>query len=109
MAGWYELSTTKNGKHAFVLKAANAQVILSSEQYEAKASAENGIASVQKNSSDEARYEVKTAKDGRFYFNLKATNGQVIGTSQMYTTESACAGGVASVRTNGASKDVREV
>lgn len=109
MAGWYELSTAKNGKHAFVLKAANAQVILSSEQYESKASAQNGIASVQKNSATEARYEKKTAKDGRFYFNLKATNGQVIGTSQMYTSESACAGGIASVQTNGPTTDVREV
>lgn len=109
MAGWFELSTTKSGKHAFVLKAANAQVILSSEQYESKASAQNGIASVQKNSGDEARFEVKTAKDGRHYFNLKASNGQIIGTSQMYTSASACAGGVASVRSNGSTTDVREV
>jgi uncharacterized protein len=109
MAGWYELSTTTNDKHAFVLKAANGEVILNSEHYAAKASAQNGIASVQKHSADDAMFEENTAKDGRFYFNLKATNGQVIGTSQMYTTESARTGGIASVQTNGKSTDVREV
>lgn len=108
MSGWYELSMTTNEKHAFVLKAANAEVILTSQSYEAKSSAQDGIASVQKNSADAAMFESNIAEDGRFYFNLKAGNGQVIGTSQMYTTESARAVGIASVETNGASTDVRE-
>ena len=33
-------------------------------------------------------------KAGKFKFNLKASNGQVVGTSQSYTTESACDNGV---------------
>ena len=109
MAGWYEISKNDKGQHSFVLKAANAQVILRSEQYDAKASAQNGIASVQKNAPLAERYELKTASDGRFYFNLKASNGQVIGTSQMYTTEAARQNGIDSVKTNGPSRDVREV
>jgi len=108
MAGWYEISKNDKGQHAFVLKAANAQVILRSEQYDAKASAQNGVASVQKNAPMVERYELKTASDGRFYFNLKASNGQVIGTSQMYTTEAARQNGIDSVKTNGPSTDVRE-
>lgn len=108
MAGWYEISKNDKGQHSFVLKAANAQVILRSEQYDAKASAQNGVASVQKNAPLAERYELKTASDGRFFFNLKASNGQVIGTSQMYTTEAARQNGVDSVKTNGPSTDVRE-
>jgi uncharacterized protein YegP (UPF0339 family) len=108
MPGWYELSSTSNDKHAFVLKAANAEIILNSEHYVAKASAQNGIASVQTHSVDDAMYELKTAKDGRHYFNLKAANGQVVGTSQMYTTETARVVGMASVQTNGPSPDIRE-
>ena len=50
MSGWYELSSNDKGQHFFVLKAGNAETILRSEQYESKAAAENGIASVQKNS-----------------------------------------------------------
>ena len=33
-------------------------------------------------------------------FDLKATNGQVIATSEVYTTESACRNGIASVQKN---------
>lgn len=109
MAGWYEVSKSDKGQFSFVLKAANAQVILRSEQYESKASALNGIASVQKNASAAERYELKTASDGRPFFNLKAGNSQVIGTSQMYASEGSRTTGIESVKTNGPSSDVREV
>ncbi|MGV3498485.1 MAG: YegP family protein [Hydrogenophaga sp.] len=108
MSGWYEISKNDKGQHSFVLKAANAQVILRSEQYDARASAQNGVASVQKNAPLPERYELKTASDGRFYFNLKASNGQVIGTSQMYTTEASRQNGIDSVKTNGPSTEVRD-
>ncbi len=61
MPGWYEIMKNDKGQYTFVLKAANAQVILRSEQYEAKTSATGGIASVQKNADVDARYELKTA------------------------------------------------
>jgi uncharacterized protein len=109
MPGWFEVSKNDKGQFSFVLKAANAQVILRSEQYEAKASCQGGIASVQKNAGDDARYELKTASDGRPYFNLKASNGQVIGTSQMYASEATRATGIESVKTNGSTTDIREV
>lgn len=109
MAGWYELSKNGKGQYSFVLKAGNAQVILRSEQYEAKPSAQGGIESVQKNAPLNERYELKTASDGSPFFNLKASNGQVIGTSQMYSSEAARQNGIDSVKTNGPSKDVREV
>jgi hypothetical protein len=109
MAGCYELSKNDKGQYRFVLKAGNDQVILTSEQYEAKASAQNGIASVQKNSADDARYERKTASDGRPYFNLKAANGQVIGTSQMYASAQTCEAGIASVKTNGPTATVKDL
>jgi uncharacterized protein len=109
MPGWFELSKNDKGQFSFVLKAANAQVILRSEQYESKSSATNGIASVQKNASLEERYERKTASDGRSFFNLKAANAQVIGTSQMYASDSSRDDGIASVKTNGPTTDVREV
>lgn len=44
MAGWYELTKSEKGQYTFVLKAGNSEVIFRSEQYEAKASATNGIA-----------------------------------------------------------------
>ncbi len=109
MAGWYELTKTDKGQYSFVLKAGNNEVILRSEQYEAKASATNGIASVQTNSAMDERYDRKVAKDGRPYFNLKAGNHQIVGTSQMYASEATCANGIASVKTNGPSTTVKDL
>ncbi len=108
MAGWYELNKNDKGQFAFVLKAGNGEVILRSETYEAKASAENGIASVQKNSADDERYARETAKNGKPYFNLKAGNHQIIGTSQMYEAESGRDNGIASVKTNGKTTTVKD-
>lgn len=108
MAGWYEVSTSDKGKSSFVLKTANSEVILRSEQYESKSSALNGVASVQKNAASDERYELKTASDGRAYFNLRTGNNQIIGTSQIYASESSRATGIASVKTNGAATDVRD-
>ena len=45
------------------------------------------------------KFVVKTVKTG-YMFNLKANNGQVIATSEIYTTEAACSAGIASVRKN---------
>jgi uncharacterized protein len=109
MAGWYELTKSEKGQYSFVLKAGNSEVVLRSEQYEAKASATNGIASVQTNSAMEERYDRKAAKDGRPYFNLKAGNHQIIGTSQMYATEASRETGIASVKTNGPSTTVKDL
>ncbi|MEN8166639.1 MAG: YegP family protein [Pseudomonadota bacterium] len=58
--------------------------ILRSENYKAKNSAVNGIASVKKNCADDARYEMKEAKNGKLFFNLKSTNGQIVATSTMF-------------------------
>ena len=106
MAGKFELKRSKNDKYFFNLLASNGQVILSSEMYEAKASAVNGIESVKKNAGDAARYSRETGKDGSPYFTLKATNGQVIGQSQMYASEATRDAGIESVKTNAPSATV---
>ena len=54
------------------------------------------------------RYERKTASNGKAFFNLKAANHQVIGTSQMYATEAEREADIARVKTDGASKTVKE-
>ena len=108
MAGWFELSKSSDGQFRFVLKADNAETILNSELYKAKSSAENGIASVQANCSNDDRYERKTASNGKAYFNLKAANHQVIGTSQMYASPQSRDAGIESVKTNGGTVTVKD-
>lgn len=51
------------------------------------------------------KFEMKTAKDGQFHFNLKASNGQIILTSEMYTTKAACVNGIESVKKNAAEEE----
>ena len=86
--GFYELKVAKDGQFMFNLKAANGQVILTSELYKTKASAENGIASVQKNGVDAKNFEYRVAKNDKPYFILKAANHQEIGRSQYYSVTS---------------------
>lgn len=92
----------KNGEFYFRLKAKNGEVILTSQGYKTKASCLNGVESVKKNAESKERFEIKEAKDGRVFFNLKATNGQIIGSSQMYKSESGMKNGIASVQKNAA-------
>lgn len=49
------------------------------------------------------KFEIKTGKNGKVRFNLKATNGQIILTSESYETRKAAEGGIASVRKNATS------
>lgn len=108
MAGWFELSKSSDGQFRFVLKAGNGETILTSELYKAKGSAEAGIASVQANCGNDARYEKNTSTNGKPYFNLKAANSQVIGTSQMYSSTSSRDEGISSVKANGSSKTIKD-
>jgi len=84
----------------FDLKAGNGQVILTSEVYTTKAACLNGVESVRKNSQDDNRFERLESKNEKPYFNLKATNGQVIGTSEMYESVAARDNGIESVKKN---------
>lgn len=108
MAGWFELKKSSNDKFHFALKAGNAESILQSEMYESKAAAMNGIESVQKNSGMPERFSKETSAKGQPYFTLKAANHQVIGTSEMYSSESARDNGIESVMKNGSTTDVRD-
>lgn len=98
MAGKFEIYQDKGGEFRFRLKAGNGQAILASEGYKTKASCKNGVSSVMKNAPTENRYERKQTASGKYMFNLTATNGQVIGSSEMYESEAARDKGIESVK-----------
>jgi len=97
MAGKFELKKSSNGKFFFNLLASNGQIVLTSEMYEAKPGALNGIESVKKNAGDAKRFEKLVNKSGAPYFVLKAGNSQVIGQSQAYGSDAARDAGIAAV------------
>ncbi len=98
--GKFVITTRANGEFQFNLKAGNGQTILASEGYSTKSACENGIESVRKNSQDAARFEKKESSNGKYFFSLKATNGQIIGSSEMYESASARDSGIESVTKN---------
>ena len=107
----------------FDLVHTNGQVIATSEVYNSKKSCLSGIASVQRNAAaanvedqtaegfekvKHPKFEMYTDKAGEFRFRLKATNGQIIATSEGYTTKAACENGIASVKKNAVDAPVVE-
>ncbi|WP_236174362.1 YegP family protein [Pseudomonas pseudonitroreducens] len=98
MAAKYHLKKASDGQFHFNLHASNGEIVLTSELYKAKTSAIDGIESVRKNSQREGAFEIKAAANGKHYFVLKATNGQVVGQSQMYASKASTEAGVAAVK-----------
>ena len=84
------------------------KTIVKSENYKAKASAKNGIESVKKNAAEDKRYELKESKNGKFFFNLKSTNGQVIATGMLLATVEDRDAVIANLKANAASAEVEE-
>ncbi len=109
MAGKFELKKGKGGKFMFNLKAANGQVVLTSQTYKTKAAAKNGIKSVCNNCSEDARFERKESKKGEPYFALLAANKQIIGKSQMYSSKASMLNGIASVKKNASGAIVEDL
>jgi len=109
MASAFELKLNKNGQFMFNLKAGNGEIILTSQHYQTKASAEHGIASVKANAPLDAQYDRKTSTSGQPYFSLKAANGESIGRSEMYSSASAMEGGIASVKKNAPDATVKDM
>ena len=46
------------------------------------------------------KFEIKKSKNGKFIFNLKAGNGQIILSSEMYESKAACQNGIESIKKN---------
>jgi len=120
--GKFVISTTKTGVK-FNLKAGNGQVIATSEVYSTAAACKNGVASVQKNApvanvedqtaagyaeAKNPKFEIYKDKAGEFRFRLKATNGQIIATSEGYTSLASCENGIESVRKNAVDAEIVE-
>ena len=110
--GKFVIRQTKTGTK-FDLKAGNGEVIATSEVYSSIAACRKGIQSVSNIAADanfadltleqtalHPKFEMYEDKSGQFRFRLKARNGEIVATSEGYTTKAACENGIASVRKN---------
>ena len=105
----FEIYKDPKGKFRFRLQASNGQNIIASQGYTTKTSCMNGIRSVKKNSQDNTNFERLRSKDGSHYFNLKAQNQLVIGTSQMYAGSKSMESGINSVKKNSLKAEIIEI
>lgn len=107
--GKFIIDTDRAGEYRFHLKARNGETILSSEGYTTKQGCKGGMESVMENAPFDDRYERNKASNGSPYFNLLAHNGKVVGTSEMYSSESAMETGIASVKKNAPGAAVQDL
>lgn len=106
MPGKFEIYADNGGKFRFRLKSSNGQIVLSSQGYTTKAAATRGAESVKENAGDTDAFDSLTSASGKFHFNMKAKNRQVIGTSQMYASQSARDNGIEAVGRAAADADI---
>lgn len=107
--GKFIIKKRTNNDYQFNLKANNGEVILTSEGYTTKVACENGIASVRVNSQDNSKFDKRTSTNNKYYFNLKAANGQIIGTSEMYESTAGRDNGIKSVTNNASNAEVEDM
>lgn len=107
--GTFKVNKRKNGEFQFTLHAGNGQTILASEGYANKSGCLSGIESVRINSALDSRYDLRTSVNSKYYFNLKASNGQVIGTSEMYETSAGRDNGIQSVKNNAPNASIEDL
>lgn len=85
--GTYVITRTRAGTFQWNLKASSGEVILSSQTYKSKASAQKGIASAIRHTASGDFFERRMARNKLPFFVIKARNGMVVGKSQKYETE----------------------
>lgn len=69
----------------------------------------NGIDSIQTNCGDEESFEIKTSKNDKIHFNIKAMNGQIIDSSQMYASKNGAKNGFEPIRKNAPGASTKEM
>lgn len=109
MAAKYEIYKDTRGEFRFRLKAANGERILASEGYSSEFGCQNGIASVRTNCAIDSRYDRRQASNGQPYFVLKAANGEIIGRSETYNSNSAMEAGITSVKRDGTTTEIDDL
>lgn len=107
--GKYVISTRSNGDFQFMLKGSNGQPILTSQGYTSKSACLKGLSSVKSSAKDESKFDRRFSANGIFYFNLSASNGQVIATSEMYESAEGRENGIKAVKANAPESEIADI
>lgn len=91
----FVIHPTTDHQFRFLLRAANREIVLTSETYTTKASAKNGIEAVRVAARTESNFHKRTSTAKEPYFVLVAANHEVLGASEMYSSTNARNEGIA--------------
>lgn len=94
--GKYQITATADSQYRWVLKAANGEILITSETYTNFQMCLKGLRS-SKESIDLTNFAKELSTAGTHYFNQTAGNGEVLGTSEMYSSATARDSGIAGV------------
>lgn len=114
----FDVKKARNGDYYFNLLAGNNKIIGTSQLYSTKSNAKRGVTAVIGACEDYeahlakdsgARYDFFVAVNGDHYFNLHAKNGEIVLSSEGYSTQAAAWNGALSVSENGLDLDSYEI
>ena len=106
MSARYELTAQKGGKFVYCLKTTIGQVMFTSPEFGTKAEALAAIEQCRASTPNESQFELKKLPTQALFFVLKSSDGQVLGTSELYGTNDWRAKGIATVKSMGPSADL---
>lgn len=90
----------KDGKYYFNLIARNGEVILTSQGYTSRSALRVGVESTKRNAMNIGSFELLKTTSREPYFVLKASNGEIVGRSEVYSSKEAMHTGVNAVMAN---------
>ena len=94
----FEIFVGKDGKYYYRLKAANGEPIMSGRGYATKPGIIHSIANVISESGEELRFTRKTSANNKYFFQLRAKSGRIIGWSELYQTRQGRDKGIRAVQ-----------
>ncbi len=103
MAGKFFLHPAGTSQFHWALRAGNGETILSSQLYGSLQSAQDAIESCRTHSANAARFSRLVTRDLKSYFVLRGAEGETIGTSEMYNSDSKRDKGIATCKADAAS------
>lgn len=114
MIGRFIIKKLRSGEYCFELRAGNGESIAMSQTFPTAEICENIIDSIKRNAGAPVedmtvskrkavtypKFEIYKNLSGEFYFRLKSVSGDIIATSESYTTKSGCLKGIRSIGKN---------
>lgn len=113
----FDILEASNGEYYVNLHAKNHEVIGTTELYSSKSNATRAASTIRalvkllnpspavSSAPTEQRFETFTGEDKKVYFRLRANNGEIVLSSQGYTTKESALAGIASVKSNGTASE----